>query len=99
MVLQRTIYYTDELLAIKKSYYEHLPEKQARHFLAQEYLDLGKGSQRYLAEVFNCSRQTIRKGLNEIKAPDFLPDYSRQRSQGGGRKKRRTPKRINKSNT
>lgn len=89
MRLQRTIYYTDELLAIKKNYYEHLPEKQARHFLAQEYLDLGKGSQRYLSEVFGCSRQTIRKGVNELNTPDFAPDYSRQRSEGGGRKKKK----------
>ena len=89
MRLQRTIYYTDEVLVIKKNYYDHLPEKQARHFLAQEYLDLGKGSQRYLAEVFGCSRQTISKGVKELSALDFSPDYSRQRIQGGGRKKKK----------
>lgn len=89
MARKRQIYYSPEVEAIKISYYEGLPEKQARHFLGQEYLELGPGSQRYLAQVFGCSRQTIKKGVDEVSAPDFKADYSRQRVEGGGRKKKK----------
>jgi hypothetical protein len=89
MALQQTVYYSEEILTIKKNYYEHLPEKQARHFLGQEYLELGTGSQRYLSQVFGCSRHTIRKGAKELMQPNFVPDYTRQREEGGGRKKKK----------
>jgi hypothetical protein len=83
-------YYNSEQLKYKQAYYNNLPVKARRHFAAQEYLDLGKGSQRYLSRVFNCSRNTIAKGVKEILSPDFRPDYSTQRSKGGGRKKKKT---------
>ena len=89
MAIKRKSYYSPEIGAIKKNYYEGLPEKQARHFLGQEYLELGAGSQHYLAEVFGCSRQTIKKGVDQVSVPDFKPDYSRQRAEGGGRKKKK----------
>ncbi len=89
MARKRQSYYSPEVESIKISYYEGLPEKQARHFLGQEYLELESGSQRYLAEVFGCSRQTIKKGVDEVSASDFKPDYSRQRAEGGGRKKKK----------
>lgn len=83
-------YYSEESLDYKKKYCKVLPEKARRHFLGQEYLHLGPGSQRYLARVFGCSRDTILKGSREVSAPDFqAEDYSRQRVKGGGRKKKR----------
>lgn len=81
-------HYSQEVLEYKKKYYQGLPEKARRHFLGQEYLHLGPGSQRYLARVFECSRDTIQKGSREVSAVDFQADYSRQRAAGGGRKKR-----------
>lgn len=72
-------YYSAELMSLKQKYYEGLPEQQARHFLGQEYLTLGPGSQRYLAKVFGCSRQTIKKGVEQLNSADFTADYSRQR--------------------
>lgn len=81
-------YVTKEIERQKINYFGSLPEKQRRHFLAQEYLQLGEGSQRYLSKLFNCSRQTIVNGLEDLKANDFKIDYSRQRKKGGGRKKR-----------
>lgn len=81
-------YYSQESLQYKKKYYEFLPEKARRHFLGQEYLHLGPGSQRYLARVFACSRDTILKGSRQVSAVDFQADYTRQRAEGGGRKKR-----------
>jgi len=82
-------YYTVEVKATKQAYYACLPEKAKRHFLGQEYLELGKGSQRYLSRVFNCARDTIIKGYKEVNNPNFTADYTTQRSAGGGRKKKK----------
>lgn len=81
-------YKTEEIARQKINYFSSLAEKQRRHFLAQEYLQLGSGSQRYLSKLFNCSRQTIVNGLKDLEVKDFKVDYSRQRKAGGGRKKR-----------
>lgn len=85
----RIEYYSADFKAKQQRYYSSLAEKQARHFLAMEYYRLGKGSQRYLSEVFGCSRERIRQGLQELSACDFEPSYDRQRKVGGGRKKKR----------
>ena len=82
--------YTDEELVLKLAYYEALPEKARRHFLALQYAALGRGSQRYLASVFKCSRATITKGTRELEqTPAEALDYTRQRKAGGGRKKKK----------
>jgi hypothetical protein len=82
-------FYTPETLPLKQKFYSALGEKERRHFLAQEYLSLGKGSQRYISRVFDCSRATVQKGIKEFTAPDFTPDYSYDREPGAGRKKKR----------
>jgi hypothetical protein len=82
-------FYDSEFLEKQLNYYSVLPEKQKRHFLAMEYERLGEGSKRYLNRVFGCHRQTIKKGLAELIASDYKPDYSRQRIEGGGRKKKK----------
>ena len=82
-------FYREEVLKIKQSFYSSLGEKERRHFLAQEYLVLGTGSQRYISRIFECSRNTIIKGLNEVNAPSFSPDYTTQRAAGAGRKKKK----------
>lgn len=83
-------YYTPKVKTCKQAYYNSLPEKAKRHFLGQEYLELGKGSQSYLSRVFGCARDTIIKGCKEVQFPGFVADYTRQRSVGGGRKKKKT---------
>ena len=81
-------FYGPEELAAKAKHYQGLPEKHKRYFLATEYLSLGKGSQRYLARVFNCSRQPIVNAVKELRENNFQADYTRQRKPGGGRKKK-----------
>jgi biotin operon repressor len=81
-------HYESDFLEKQLNYCASLPEKQRRHFLAMEYLRLGVGSQRYLAQVFSCSRKTILKGVRELDADNYEVDYVRQRGAGGGRKKR-----------
>ena len=82
-------FYDAKSLEYHLQYFNTLSEKRRRHFLAYEYLKLGRGSQRYLAEVFACARQIIVDGVKEVSSLDFKPDYSRQRSVGGGRKKKK----------
>jgi hypothetical protein len=81
-------FYDKQVLVGLIKFINELPEKQRRYYIAMEYKRLGRGSQRYLAETFGCARQIIVNGVKEIEAPDFNPDYTRQRSKGGGRKKR-----------
>lgn len=81
--------YTPDEIPTLVAFANGLPEKARRHFLALQYKQLGKGSQRYLAELFNCSRITITTGVQELaEANQTTFDYSRQRQIGGGRKKR-----------
>jgi hypothetical protein len=82
-------FYTPEIQKHKQKFYAGLREKERRHFLGQEYLSLGIGSQRYLSRVFGCSRNTIFKGKKEVSSPGFQPDYSTQREEGAGRKKKK----------
>ncbi len=81
-------FYDAKDLEHQKKYFETLPEKQRRHFLAFEYLKFGRGSQRYLAQAYGAARQIIVDGVKEITAPGFQPDYKQQRRPGGGRKKK-----------
>ena len=81
-------HYESDFVEKQLSYYQGLPEKQRRHFLAMEYLRLGVGSQRYMAKIFSCSRKTILKGVRELAENNYEVDYSKQRAVGGGRKKR-----------
>lgn len=83
------IYYTEEIILTKQQYYESLSEKAQRHFLGQEYLTLGAGSQRYLSRVFNCSRHRINRGVEELKTNDSILTSNRQRKEGAGRKKKK----------
>lgn len=85
---RRVKYPSIELEHRQVEYFRNLPEKQRRHFLAMEFLRLGPGSQRYLADLFKCGRQTIRNGVKELKESNFDIDYTYQRSAGGGRKKK-----------
>jgi hypothetical protein len=82
-------YYEDAFLEKQVSYYRSLSEKQRRHFLAMEFERLGVGSKYYLARVFGCARQTIRKGVRELSESNYETDYARQRESGGGRKKKK----------
>ena len=85
---KRVTYSNEDVAQAHLNYFRSLPEKQRRHFVAMQYLQLGEGSQHYLSELFGCSRQTIVTGVKELKASDYKIDYSYQRKPGGGRKKK-----------
>jgi hypothetical protein len=85
------VYYTEHFKAQQLHYYQGLPEKAQRHFLAMEQERLGSGSQQYLCTVFSCSHHRINVGKRELslsRAAGNHIDYSRQRKVGGGRKKK-----------
>mgnify|MGYP000194531592 CR=1 FL=1 len=86
---KKKVYYIEEVELTKKRYYESLSEKAQRHFLGQEYLTLGLGSQRYLSRVFNCSRHRIKRGVEELRTNDLILSSNGQRKSGGGRKKKK----------
>jgi len=65
--------------------YNLLSEKDKRLYLAVEAVKLPQGGISYLSMLLKCSRVTIKKGLEELKNPEVLPD-SRIRIKGGGRK-------------
>jgi hypothetical protein len=82
-------HYSEEARAVQVQHYQSLSEREQRYFLGFEYKRLGVGSQRYLSSIFGCSRHRIRKGFLEIGAGSHLVDRERQRTKGGGRKKKR----------
>lgn len=47
-------------------FFEDLNEKNRRRYLAVESKKLGHGGIKYLAELFEISEKTIRRGIEEI---------------------------------
>ena len=77
-----------------QDFFSTLSEKDQRRFAALEARQLGYGGVKYVAEVLNCSRRTIERGLAELDDLTNDPAAGQVRRPGAGRKKRlrRTPK-------
>jgi hypothetical protein len=71
-----------------KYVYEHLSEKDRRLYAAVEAQKLPRGGQSYLAQLFDCTPKTLRRGLAELQQPERLPAPERIRHVGGGRPRR-----------
>ena len=68
-----------------KETYSKLSEKDRRSYAAIEALKLPRGGKSYMADLLRCSRNTLLKGISELKNPDrVLKD--RIRRKGAGRK-------------
>jgi hypothetical protein len=52
-------------------FYESLSEKDKRRYSAIEASKLGHGGILYIAELFDCARQTVSAGLEELKKKSF----------------------------
>jgi hypothetical protein len=59
-----------------------LNERQRRLFAATEALKLGRGGITYIAQLLNCHRRTIERGLEELRHPDSLLPPHRARKKG-----------------
>ncbi len=77
--------YNPEIEEYIKITFENLNEKDRRNYAAVEALKIPNGGKSYIARILGCSRNTIRRGIFELKNPvDGLED--RIRKKGGGRK-------------
>lgn len=77
--------YAPDIEQIMKLFYTNLSEKDKRHYAAVEVTKLGHGGMQYISNLFECSRQTISKGLEELQC-NTLVKVGRVRAPGGGRK-------------
>lgn len=70
-------------------FYTGLPEKERRHYAAQEVEKLGYGGKAYISRLLRISPKTIRKGQAELGQVSLYAQIpvGKQRRGGGGRKK------------
>ena len=77
--------YSKECEEVMITFYDNLSEKDKRHYAAVETEKLGHGGITYISDMFNCARQTIYDGLDELKRKSLV-EVGRSRQYGGGRK-------------
>ena len=78
--------YHEDIQKRMRNVYDSLSEKDRRRYAAAEAIKLGYGGVAYIARLFECSRESIDHGMEEL---DQLPDdpvAGRIRRQGAGRK-------------
>jgi predicted GNAT family acetyltransferase len=77
--------YTKDIESFIKETYSQLSEREKRIYAAVEALKLPRGGKSYISKLVDCSRNTIIKGIEELKKPIEKPQ-NRIRGKGGGRK-------------
>jgi len=75
--------YPQETEVRMQELYNRLPEKNRRLYAGVEASKLGRGGVSYIGCLFNCSRNTILRGIQELGEKDVLE--TRNREVGGGR--------------
>ena len=63
-----------------------LNERQARLYIAEKAIDLGRGGVTKMAQITGMTRQTITKGVHELRAGISREESGRIRRMGAGRK-------------
>ena len=76
--------YTEDVENILRRCYNNLSEKGKRHYAAAEAIKLKHGGVSYIADLFDCSRNTISEGICELSFNDIV-ELPRIRREGGGR--------------
>jgi hypothetical protein len=71
----------------KQKFFETLNERQRRHFVAIEAMQLGHGGIKAVSEAFGVHRETVGLAIVEVQGSITLAS-SRVRQAGGGRKKK-----------
>ena len=81
--------YDTDLENMMISHYHSLGERTKRHYAGLEALKLGFGGKKYISDLFRMSKNTLRKGISELKSGKNIAGElgNRQRAVGGGRKK------------
>jgi len=81
------MYYSEELEAEMLKFYNSLSEKDKRRYAAIEAKKLGHGGIKYISELFECHRNTITGGKEELENIEVEKFNDKAiRVQGGGRK-------------
>jgi transcriptional regulator of acetoin/glycerol metabolism len=62
------MYYSDEITALMLKHHQSLSEKDKRRYAAIEAVKLGRGGIIYIAGVLGVDRNTIAKGIKELKS-------------------------------
>ena len=66
--------------------FDSLSERERRLYAGAEALQLGRGGLVYLAQLFDCDKKTIRRGLCELQhEPSLPPGRSRKKGADGKR--------------
>jgi hypothetical protein len=77
--------YPAEIEERMQELYQHLPEQYRRLYAAIEAQKLPHGGQSYIASLFDCSRNTVAQGIEDLHHLHSLPK-ERLRREGGGAK-------------
>ena len=77
--------YSIEIEKQMQEVFNRLSEKDKRLYAGVEALKFPYGGISYIAKLFSCSRNTIQRGINELKENATIPK-KRNRKAGGGRK-------------
>jgi len=77
--------YSIDMENLIRETYSQLSELEKRTYAAVESLKLPRGGISYISKLLGCSRNTIRRGIEELKNPAIKPQ-NRIREKGGGRK-------------
>ena len=81
------MYYSSEITAQMRKLYQSLSEKDRRRYAAIEALKIGEGGISYISRILAADRNTIAKGIKELKSEsDTTFNQHRIRRKGGGRK-------------
>lgn len=75
--------YLPEIEEKMKLFYNNLSEKDKRHYSAIEALKLSYGGIEYVSQLFECSRQTLSKGLAELEKANVLAQGKCRQPEGG----------------
>lgn len=76
--------YSEEVEEQMQELHRRLPEKNRRLYAGIEALKLPYGGISYIADLFGCSRDTVRRGIKELRQSETL-SQNRNRKTGGGR--------------
>ncbi len=79
--------YSETITENMKFVFSQLSEKDRRLYAGLETQKLPRGGQNYIADLFDCSPKTIRRGEKELEDKKLLPAKDRIRHKGGGRKR------------
>ncbi|MCP3669796.1 MAG: ISAzo13 family transposase, partial [Gammaproteobacteria bacterium] len=76
--------YTQETELQMQEFHSRLTEKNRRLYAGVEASKLPHGGIRYISTLFNCSRSTVLRGIEELEHEDTV-GLHRDRKAGGGR--------------